>query len=33
MENEIPKRRCGQTSHPNGYCDGTHTTLTQGEKK
>ena len=30
---ERPKCRCGQTSDPNGYCDGTHTTITKGEKK
>ena len=33
MENERPKCGCGQTSDPNGYCDVTHTTLTEGEKK
>lgn len=30
---ERPKCGCGQTSDPNGYCDGTHTTITKGEKK
>ena len=33
MENERPKCGCGQTSDPNGYCDWTHTTLPQGEKR
>lgn len=30
---ERPKCGCGQTSDPNGYCDGTHITITKGEKK
>ena len=24
MSNEKPKCRCGNTSDPNGYCDGSH---------
>ena len=31
--NERPKCGCGQTSDPNGYCDGSHANQTQSEKK
>ena len=30
---ERPKCGCGQTSDPNGYCDGSHTNITETEKK
>jgi len=33
MENERPKCGCGQTKDPNGYCDGSHANITEGEKK
>lgn len=34
MENEKPKCGCGQTSDPNGYCDGSHANIiTENEKK
>ena len=32
--NEKPKCGCGQTSDPNGYCDGSHANITtENEKK
>jgi len=31
--NEKPKCGCGQTNDPSGYCDGSHTNITETEKK
>lgn len=33
MESNRPKCGCGQTSDTNGYCDGSHTNITESDKK